>query len=158
MIDGASVVAVERSQFCHNIASSSGAERVSGTGGGIYLQKIQRGLIQDTWFWENSSQKNGGAIGIEEAKLSLEQLIFAGNRAGNGAAISVKNGTVETKNSIFSYSQAGIAVFGDGEFAENQWYSNADGHIKGGEALQERKPTFKKIVIDGRCDDDLSLN
>ena len=155
MVDGATVFTIERSNFCHNIASSSGTERVSGTGGAVYLQKEERGLVQNSWFWENEAQKNGGGIAAEEANLKMELLIFAGNRANNGAAVSGKEGTMESKNSVFSYSQAGVAVFGEGEFSENQWYSNADGHIKGGEGLKEQKPSFNKIVIDGRCDDDL---
>ena len=89
--------------------------------------------------------------------LRLSELVFAGNRANQGAAVFSVDGSTEARDSIFSYSQSGIAVSGEGDFSENEWYSNADGHIAGGEQLQEKKPSFSKIVIDGRCDDDLSL-
>ena len=157
MIDSATVLTVERSRFCHNTASSSGAERVSGTGGGVYLQRVERALFQDSWFWENEAQVQGGGIGAEGSKMSLEKLVFAGNRSGTGGAILAIDGTVDSVGSIFSYTQAGVAVSAKGDFSNNQWYSNADGDFTGQENFPEVKPAFKRIVVDGRCDDDLEI-
>lgn len=165
MVDSARVLSVETSKFCHNTASSSGTERISGVGGGIYVQKTDRIDLFNNQLWENEAQQWGGGIAIDTVQQSsIVNNSLVGNRAGSGGALYTKDTSLQVLNSIFAYTQTGVAALTEGgDWRNNNWYNNAAGHSAGimapNPAMQdvEIKPNFSSITIDGRCDDQLSL-
>jgi hypothetical protein len=165
MADGVKIMSVEDSQFCHNIVSSSGSERTSGTGGAIYVQKTDRIDLFNNRLWENEAQQYGGAIAfdtIERSSIINNSLV--GNKAALGGAMHTRNSDVKVINTIFAYTQGGIAVVSDtGEWLNNNWYNNIAGHSQSflvpDKSMNdvELRPDFVRIVIDGRCDDEIRV-
>ncbi len=170
MLDGATVTFVERSKFCGNIATSLGGKRTSGTGGGVYLQKGERLVFEDNWFWENQAQERGGGLSIDSVEqLELNNSIFAANRSATGGALYL-NGANTTADSLnVVYTQSGLAtmaVNGEHQWENINWYNNVDGNGTLGPSLDvplsltshtANNPNFTSLVVDGRCEDELTL-
>lgn len=171
MLDGATVTFVERSKFCGNVSQSLGGKRISGTGGGLYVQQAERLVLEQSWFWENNAQEQGGALSTDLVKnIELAEVILAGNRAQSGGAVFFNASKSLAKDVQVAYTQAGIATKVNGEGSIHQWrasnwFNNVDGDGSLGVGdtpitLTDHTaeyPNFKRLVVDGRCDDDLTM-
>ena len=147
------------------MVSSSGSERISGTGGGIYAQKVDRVDVRSNRVWENRAQQFGGGIALESVgQPSIVNNTIIGNSAGDGGALWTKDSSASVVNTIIAYTQSGVGALGNsGDWHHNNWYNNSAGHTAGTDIPNISKgdieihPQFEKIVIDGRCDDELVI-
>ncbi len=171
MLDGATVTFVERSKFCGNVATSLGGKRVSGTGGGFYLQNGERLVFEDNWFWENQAQEQGGGLSTDTVqRLELSRSIFAANRSAEGGALYLQNTDTTADALNVVYTQSGVAtmsVNGEHQWQNVNWYNNVNGNGSLGPSDDvplsltshtTNNPNFPSLVVDGRCEDVLTLD
>jgi predicted outer membrane repeat protein len=170
MLDGATVTFVQQSKLCGNIASSTGGKRVSGVGGGMYLQNGDRLVFEDNWIWENEAQEVGGALATDGVgNLELSASIFAANRSLQGGAIYLRDTSSTAKDLVLAFTQAGSAAehLGSGthQWGKINWYNNVDGDGSLGPAKgtplnltthSVQNPNFSDLVVDSRCNDTLT--
>ena len=172
MLDGATVIFIEESRFCGNSASSTGGKRVSGTGGGIYLQNSERLVFERNWVWENEAQEVGGGIALDQVRTTeMADSIFAANRSLQGGVVYMSNSSSTASKLNFAFTQAGVATMTNGSGSHQwdniNWYNNVDGNgsvgLKEGVPLPlttytEHNPNFSDLVVDSRCNDTLHSN